>query len=148
MISNQNTSFLLVLPWNGVEQLTQIKESFKHCFEEKQHFEVLLFTETKRPKTGFDEPSRMYVISKSDFNLFGKLKSKKLLPTEYTHFDVTILLGHFSANQEKIIRLLKIKHTVGFDYERSFVEINLLQSHQQSTEKVIFAKQILTKISD
>lgn len=147
-ISNQNTSFLLVLPWDGSERMIHIKESFKSSFEDRQHFEILLFTELKRPKEGFDLPSRMYTISKSDINFRGKLKSKKLLPTEYTHFDVAILLGDFTPVQERVIESLKIRHIVGFGYERDFVEINLMQPHQQPTEKVAFAKQILTKISD
>lgn len=147
-ISNSNTSFLLVLPWDGKQQPAGIKESFQPVFEDKQHVEILLFTDSKRPKEGFNLPSRMYVISKSDFSFFGKLKSKKLLPTEYTHFDVLILLDVFSGKQEHVIKSLKIKHVVGFNYERDFVEINLIQSQQKPTEKVIFAKQILTKISD
>ncbi|MBC9813225.1 hypothetical protein H9Y05_12175 [Crocinitomicaceae bacterium CZZ-1] len=147
-ISNSNTSFLLVLPWDGTQQLSGIKEAFQPLFEDKQHVEILVFTDLKRPKENFSLPSRIYVISKSDFSLFGKLKSKKLLPTEYTHFDVMILLDVFSGKQEQIIKSLKIKHVVGFNYERDFVEINLIQSQQKPTEKVIFAKQILTKISD
>lgn len=147
-ISNSNTSFLLVLPWDGTQQLSGIKEAFQPLFEDKQHVEILVFTDLKRPKENFSLPSRVYVISKSDFSLFGKLKSKKLLPTEYTHFDVMILLDVFSGKQEQIIKSLKIKYVVGFNYERDFVEINLIQSQQKPTEKVIFAKQILTKISD
>lgn len=147
-ICNSNTSFLLILPWDGSEHVVQIKESFKNCFEEKQHFEILLLTDAKRPKENFDLPNRTYVITKSDFSLMGKLKSKKLLPTEYTHFDIAILLGDFTNRQEKIIQSLKIDHLVGFGYERDFVDINLIQSYQKPMEKVIFAKQILTKISD
>lgn len=146
-ICNQHTSFLLIILWDGTERAAQIKESFKNCFEEKQHFEILLLTNVKRPRENFDLPSRTYAISKSDFNLLGKLKSKKLLPTEYTHFDVALLLGDFTDKQEKIIQSLKIKHVVGFGYERDFVKINLIQSNQKPIEKVIFAKQILTKIS-
>lgn len=147
-IVHQNTSFLIVIPWDGIEPVLRIKESFKDCFDEKQHFELLLLTGKKRSKEGFDLPSRTYVISKSDYSLFGNLKSKKLLPTEYTHFDVCMLLSNFNPKQEKIIQSMKIKHTVGFGYERDFIKINLVQSHQKPTEKVIFAKQILTKISD
>lgn len=147
-IVHQSTSFLLILLWDGSESVLQIKDSFKGCFDEKQHVEILFFTEKKCPKEGFDLPSRTYIISsKSDYNIFGKLKSKQLLPTEYTHFDVCMLLNDFNPKQEKIIRSMNIKHTVGFGYDRNFIEINLIQSHQKPTEKVAFAKQILTKIS-
>jgi hypothetical protein len=148
-IVHQNTSFLLVLLWDGNESVIEIKDSFKRCFDEKQHVEILLLTDKKRPKEGFDMPSRTHIISsKSDYSIFGKLKSHKLLPTEYTHFDVSILLDQFNSRQEKMIQLMNIKHIVGFGYDRSFIKINLVQSHEKPTEKIIFAKQILTKISD
>lgn len=147
-IVHQSTSFLLVLLWDGNESVLQIKDSFKSCFDEKQHVEILFFTEKKRPKEGFDLPSRTSIISsKSDYNIFGKLKSQKLLPTEHTHFDVCMLLDQLNPKQEKVIQSMAIKHTVGFGYERNFIEINLVQSHQKPTEKIVFAKQLLTKIS-
>lgn len=147
-IVHQNTSFLLILLWNGDESILQLKDTFKSCFDEKQHFELLLLTDKKRPKENFDLPSRTYVISsKSDYSILGKLKSKKLLPTEYTHFDVCILLNEFSPKQERIIQSLNIQHTVGFGYERNFIEINLIQSYEKPTERIAFAKQMLTRIS-
>ncbi len=147
-ICHPNTSFLLILSWDGIERISQVKDLFRPCFEDKQHFEILLLTDAKRPKENFEIPGRTYVISKSDFGLTGKLKSKKLLPTEYTHFDVAIMLSDFTGKQEKVIRSLNIRHVVGFGDEREFVDINLVGSHHQPLEKVLFAKQILSKISD
>lgn len=146
-ICHSNTSFLLVLPWDGTGHISQIKESFKPCFEDKQHFEILLLTDLKRPKENFDLPSRTYVISKSDFGLLGNLKSKKLLPTEHTHFDVALILCDLSGKNEKIIRSLPIKHTVGFGNDRDFITINLNGSHRKPADQVLFAKQMLAKIS-
>lgn len=147
-ICHSHTSFLLVLSWDGMERISQVKDMFRPCFEDKQLFDILLFTDAKRPKENFEIPSRTYVISKSDFGLMGKLKSKKLLPTEYTHFDVAIILSDFTEKQEKVIRSLNIRHVVGFGNEREFVDINLVGSHHQLLDKVLFAKQILSKISD
>lgn len=147
-IWNSNTSFLLIHNWNGTDSLQSIKDQYKLYFEGKQHFEILFFTEVKRPKENFQLPSRTYVISKSDFNLFGKLKSKRNLPTEYTHFDIAILLDEFSSKQDNIIKSMNIKHLVSFGYEREFVNINLTGAHQKPIEKIIFAKELITKISD
>jgi hypothetical protein len=146
-LNHPNTSYLLVGHWNGTDSLATIKEQFKSCFDEKQHFEILLFTTAKRPKENFDVPSRMYIISKSDFNLLGQIKSKKLYPTEYTHFDICILLDEYTTKEDKIIQALKINYIVAFGYERDYVNINLIQNHPKSTEKIKFAKEVLTKIS-
>lgn len=147
-IWNSNTSFLLIHNWNGTDSLQSIKDYYQICFEAKQHFEILFFTDKKRPKENFQLPSRTYVITKSDFNLFGRLKSKKMLPTEYTHFDIAILLDEFFPKQDNIIKSMNIKHVVGFGYKREFVNINLIGSHQEPREKIIFAKELITKFSE
>lgn len=147
-ISKTNTSYLLVLNWDGEQRLSNIKESFQPYFQGKEHFEILLYSTITKLKEDFVVPSRMYIITKNTFNVFGKLKSKKSLPTEYTHFDVVIILDSLTAGHEKLIKQMNIKHVVAFDYDRDFVEINLIQSGKLPVEKVNFAKQILTKISD
>jgi|GEM_PF-4321567 len=147
-ISKVNTSYLIVLNWDGEQRLSNIKDSFQPYFQEKEHFEILLYSSIKKLKADFELPSRMYVITTSEFNLFGKLKSKKSLPTEYTHFDVALILDPLTVRHDKVIKQMNIKHIVAFDYEREYVEINLIQSGKLPVEKVNFAKQILTKISD
>lgn len=147
-INRLDTSFLIVSHWNGSDSLLKIKEQFKNLFEDKQHFEILLFTHIKRPKEGFEIPSRMYIIAKNDFNLFGKLKSKKSYPTEYTYFDVCFLVDEYDKAQDNVIKAMKIKHVVSFGYERSFVNINLQTSYVSSQEKIKFALAMLSKISD
>lgn len=148
-IVHHSTSFLLVLIWDGNESISQIKDSLENCFENKQHVELLFLTNRKRPKEDFVPTNRTHIISsKSDYTIFGKLKSQKLLPTEYTHFDVCMLLDPLNPKQEKIIHSMNIKHMVGFGYERDFITINLVQSGKKPNDKVVFAKQLLAKISD
>lgn len=147
-IINSNTSFLLLLNWDGIENVSKIKDSFKTCFNEKQYFEILLLTSVKRPKENFNLPSRTQVISSTDFSLFGKLKSKKILPSENTFFDIVMILEEIPKKYNQIISLLEGKRVISFGYELNCVDINLVYSNPILIEKVKFAKDILTKISD
>lgn len=147
-IPSLKTSFLIVQQWDGFESQIGIKEVFSSCFNEQQHYEMLLFTDVKRPKENFDVTSRVHIISKSDFTLIGKIKSKTLLPSEQTHFDAILILDELTKKQGKIIKSLKIKKTVGFCYEREYVNINLVSTHTKPIEKVIFAVQTLSKFSN
>ena len=147
-IPSLKTSFLIVQKWDGYESQIGIKELFSDCFKENQHYELLLFTDVKRPKENFEVTSRVHVISKSDLTLIGKIKSKKLLPSEHTHFDAVLLLDELTKKQGKIIKSLKIEKTVGFCYEREYVNINLITTHTKPIEKVIFAVQTLSKFSN
>ncbi|MCO5260752.1 MAG: hypothetical protein M9916_11455 [Crocinitomicaceae bacterium] len=141
-------SFLLVLNWDGFESQIGIKDSFKECFSEEQHYELLLFTATKRPKENFEIVGRTHTISKSDFNILGNLKSKNLLPSEHTHFDCIILLDPLTKAQSKVIKTMKINKIVGFNSKQELVNINLNTSHNKPTEKVIFAIETLKKFSN
>ncbi len=147
-IINSNTSFLLLVNWDGIEDVSKIKDSFKTCFNEKQYFEILLLTSVKRPKENFNLPSRAQVISSTDFSLFRKLKSKKILPSENTFFDIVMILEEIPEKYNQIISLLEGKHVISFGYELNCVDINLVYSNPLLIEKVKFAKDILTKISD
>lgn len=144
-ISKLKTSFLIIQNWDGFASQLAVKDEFLNCFTENEHFEILLLTNRKRPKENFEFAGRVHTISKSDFSLFGKLKSKNLLPSEHTHFDYILLLDDDFSALNKIVQQMKIKNIVGFQSQQNYVNINLNTSVTKPTEKIIFALQTLSK---
>lgn len=148
MICKSNTSFLIILKWDAKTSLPSLQTTFEAYFSEKQSFEILVFTDVKRPKENFAKLKGVTIIAKNDFKFLGGVKSKQLLPTEHTHFDVALILEELTPREDKVVQTLKINHNVGFGYERNFVNINLIQMSSQPTEKIKFAKEMLSKLSD
>lgn len=144
---NPKTSFLIISVWNNQGDLHQQFAEIKQLFD-NQHVEMLFFSNQKRPKVAEKSPNKVHVIYKSDMSIFGKIKRKNLLPTTHTHFDVAILRNTFNKQQDKLIKQLAIKYNVAFNYERSFVNINLSCQTSNPTDKLKFALNTLSKISD
>jgi len=147
LLCQASTSFLVVLCWDEIERIVDIKEKVQACFEPTQRFELLLFTKSKRPKDNTYIPSRTSIVSTSDFNVLGSLKLKKRLAIQQEHFDIGIISCKLTKRQEKLIRSMNIKHTVGFKFDSNFIDINLISHNEHLEDKILFAKNTLTKIT-
>jgi len=146
-ICHASTSFLVVLCWDEIERIVDIKEKVQQCFEPTQRFELLLFTKSKRPKDNAYIPSRVSIVSSYDFTILGTIKFKRRIAIQQDHFEVGMIISSLTKRQEKLIRSISMKHTVGFDYDKSFIDINLVSQKKDISDKILFAKNMLSKIT-
>jgi len=146
-LCHPSTSFVIVLCWDEIERMIDLKEKVQSCFEQTQRFELLLFTKNKRPKNDLTMPSRISIVTPADFNLLGRITTKKTTPVLNEQFDVGIILSELTGRQERVVRSMNIHHTVGFNYDSSFIDINLISHAPQTTHKLLLAKNTLSKIT-
>jgi len=146
-IFHSTASFLLALTWDETERIIDLKDTIQPYFEPTQPFEIVLFTKMRRPKNNFHIPSRVSIVSQSDFSLFGRLKTKKKMSVNQMNFDVGLVLNPLDKRQIKLLQSLSIRHVVSFDEKIPFADIKLTANGQQRDEKLTFAKKMLLKIS-